>query len=109
LPEKGPEAVQAGARARLARLALAFNMHVLVYDVSPPQDPGDVDVVGLQELFERSDVVSLHCPLLNAANCFITPHIAWATRAARERLLNAVVSNVESFLRGERRNVVNPA
>jgi glycerate dehydrogenase len=47
-------------------------------------------------------------PLLSAKNCFITPHIAWATKAARERLLKTVVGNVKAFLEGCPRNVVNP-
>jgi len=48
-----------------------------------------------------------HNPLLKAKNCYITPHIAWATRAARARLLNTVVENVRAFLGGHPRNVVN--
>jgi len=47
-------------------------------------------------------------PLLRAKNCFITPHIAWATKAARQRLLAAVVENVRAFLDGRPQNVVNP-
>ncbi|MBA7608620.1 Hydroxypyruvate reductase [subsurface metagenome] len=46
-------------------------------------------------------------PLLKAKNCFITPHIAWATCAARERLLKVVIDNVASFLAGKPQNVVN--
>ena len=46
-------------------------------------------------------------PLLGAKNCCITPHIGWATRAARQRLLDAVVANVRAFLAGTPRNVVN--
>jgi len=46
-------------------------------------------------------------PLLSARNCYITPHIAWATRAARQRLLDIVVDNLKSFLAGTPRNVVN--
>ena len=49
------------------------------------------------------------CPLLTAKNCFITPHIAWATRDARERLMRIAVDNLKSFLRNERVNVVNGA
>ncbi len=45
-------------------------------------------------------------PLLAARNCFITPHIAWATRAARERLMREVVENVRAFLAGTPRNRV---
>jgi glycerate dehydrogenase len=47
-------------------------------------------------------------PLLRARNCGITPHIAWATREARARLLAATVKNVEEFLRGRPTNLVNP-
>jgi glycerate dehydrogenase len=46
-------------------------------------------------------------PLLAAKNCFITPHFAWATRAARERLMKTVVENVRGFLAGRPQNVVN--
>jgi glycerate dehydrogenase len=45
-------------------------------------------------------------PLLRAKNCLITPHIAWATRAARSRLMEAVVENVRAILAGESKNVV---
>jgi glycerate dehydrogenase len=46
-------------------------------------------------------------PLLGAKNCLITPHLAWATRAARSRLMRAVVANVRAFLAGKPENVVN--
>jgi glycerate dehydrogenase len=46
-------------------------------------------------------------PLLSARNCLITPHIAWATREARRRLLAATAANVASFLAGRPTNVVN--
>ncbi len=46
-------------------------------------------------------------PLLNAKNCYLTPHIAWATIEARERLINTCVANVSAFLDGEPINVVN--
>ncbi len=39
-------------------------------------------------------------PLLNAQNCLITPHIAWATHTARERLMGVAVQNVAAFLVG---------
>ena len=45
-------------------------------------------------------------PLLRAKNCLITPHIAWATRTARSRLMEAVVENMRAFLAGESKNVV---
>lgn len=46
-------------------------------------------------------------PLLHAQNCFITPHIAWAPKESRQRLMNIAVENVRAFLRGEAQNVVN--
>lgn len=46
-------------------------------------------------------------PLLNAPNCIITPHLAWASLAARKRLMNIVTANIASFLAGSPINVVN--
>lgn len=160
----------------VAKLALAFGMKVIAYDIVTPSSipgssPEGCQFVELDDIFRISDVVSLHCPLapqtkniinkerlermkktaflintsrgplvdeqalaealnneriagaglevlsleppeknnplLKAKNCFITPHIAWATRAARERLLKVVIDNVASFLAGKPKNVVN--
>jgi len=46
-------------------------------------------------------------PLFNAKNCLITPHIAWATRAASARLLEISIANVQAFLAGKPQNVVS--
>ncbi|MBP6671625.1 MAG: D-2-hydroxyacid dehydrogenase [Bacteroidetes bacterium] len=46
-------------------------------------------------------------PLLSAKNCIITPHIAWASFAARTRLMDAVVNNIRSFINGTPVNVVS--
>jgi glycerate dehydrogenase len=48
-------------------------------------------------------------PLLTARNCLVTPHQAWASLAARRRLLAVAVDNVKAFLAGKPVNVVNPA
>ena len=45
-------------------------------------------------------------PLLTAMNCIITPHIAWATKAARQRLMNIAVENLVAFLEGNPQNVI---
>jgi len=153
----------------VARIALVFGMRVLVHTRTPAPWP-EIDFVGLDELFTRSDVVSLHCPLtddtrgmvnaarlaamkptayllntgrgplvdeaalavalhagqiagagldvlaqepppadnplLTAPNCMITPHLAWATKAARQRLLDVAVANVRAFLEGRPQNRV---
>ena len=46
-------------------------------------------------------------PLFSAKNCYITPHIAWATFSARKRLMQIAVENVEAFIDGKLINVVN--
>nr|WP_319396725.1 D-2-hydroxyacid dehydrogenase [uncultured Desulfobacter sp.] len=46
------------------------------------------------------------CPLLTADNCYITPHIAWATLASRERLMSIAIENIKSYLAGTPKNVV---
>ena len=47
-------------------------------------------------------------PLLGAKNCLVTPHVAWASREARVRLIAACAANVKAFLAGQPVNVVNP-
>ncbi len=51
--------------------------------------------------------MSKNCPLLGAKNCVITPHLAWAPKETRERLLNIEVENIKAFLAGKPINVVN--
>lgn len=46
-------------------------------------------------------------PLLSAKNCYLTPHIAWATYEARQRLINICVENVKAFIEGKPQNQVN--
>ena len=62
---------------------------------------------GLDVLTEEPP--SPNCPLLTAKNCFITPHIAWATHGARKRLLDVAVGNLNAFLTGDKLNLVNGA
>ncbi len=156
----------------VARIAEAFGMHPIAF--GPRWTPGDRDgtvrFVGFDELLEKSDIVSLHCPLkddnrgmigaaqlarmktsafllnvsrgplldeaavaealnsgrlagagldvlsteppsstnplVGAKNCFITPHCAWGTLAARLRLQQIAVENLQAFLDGTPQNVV---
>jgi len=45
-------------------------------------------------------------PLLTARNCLVTPHIAWATREARARLMEEVIGNISGYFGGNPRNVI---
>lgn len=47
-------------------------------------------------------------PLLGLDNCLITPHIAWAPKESRQRLMDIAVENLEAFLSGAPQNIVNP-
>lgn len=47
-------------------------------------------------------------PLLSAPNCIVTPHIAWATKEARSRLMDIAADNLAAFVGGAPKNVVNP-
>ena len=154
-----------------AKLAQAFGMNVIAYDVIAGPSDLDVRMVDLDILFSESDVVSLHCPLtvdnnafvnksllskmkktaflintsrgplinepdladalnneqiagagldvlsteppsvdnplLTAKNCYITPHIAWATKSARYRLMLTAIENIRAFIEGKSQNVVS--
>jgi len=46
-------------------------------------------------------------PLLEAKNVIITPHIAWAPRESRQRLMNIAADNLKCFLEGKPQNIVN--
>ncbi|WP_425422046.1 D-2-hydroxyacid dehydrogenase [Phaeodactylibacter xiamenensis] len=157
---------------RVADLAQAFGMKILATHKHPERDarPG-VEFVSLEELFERSDVISLHAPLsepnreivnaqllqrmkstaylintgrggliqeadlklalqekqlagaaldvlsteppkegnvlINAPNCILTPHLAWASLEARQRLMDITLNNIRAFQAGAPQNVVN--
>jgi glycerate dehydrogenase len=65
---------------------------------------GQIAGAGLDVL--SSEPPAADHPLLSAKNCCLTPHIGWATGAARRRLLDMAVANVEAFLAGRPQNVV---
>lgn len=157
--------------SRVARLARAFGMNVMAHTDAPPSaPPAGIELVSLDALFSRSDILTLHCPLtplterivnaprlalmkptamlvntargdlvdeealagalngkrlgcalldvlakeppdrknplLSAHNCWITPHQAWASRAARSRLLAVALENLRAYLAGKPINIV---
>ena len=59
-----------------------------------------LDVVTKEPMAEDS-------PLIGLENCFITPHIAWASKESRQRLMDTAVDNLRAFLAGNPVNVVN--
>jgi len=81
-----------GGLVHAADLAQALNSHTIA--------GAALDVVS-------QEPIALDSPLLSARNCLITPHIAWASLAARQRLVLEAGRNIEAFLQGLMRNVVN--
>ena len=78
---------------------------IVEQDLADALQSGKVYAAGL-------DVVSIEPiradnPLLNAPNCLITPHISWAPKESRKRLMDIAVNNLAAFLKGEPVNVVN--
>ena len=155
----------------VAKIAAAFGMNVIAYSRTQRENSDGVKYVPLDTLFEKSHIISLHCPLtpetegiisgdniekmkdgviiintgrgqlidenalssalksgkvyaaavdvvskepieetnplLLAPNCIITPHIAWASKESRQRLMDIAVDNLREFCEGHPQNVVN--
>ena len=152
-----------GAIAKeVAKIANTFGMKVIAYRRTPCDSDNFVQMVTLDELYSKSDVISMHCPmnsdsdkmidettiekmkdkviilntarggivdekairkgldsgkiagygadvlsteppqkdnvLTDAPNCYITPHIAWASKESKSRLMSIALDNVKSFL-----------
>lgn len=74
-------------------------------DLADALNSGKIAGAGLDVL--SVEPASKNNPLPSAKNCFITPHIAWATFEARTRLMNIATENLKSFINGNPQNVVN--
>jgi glycerate dehydrogenase len=78
---------------------------VVAQDLADALNAGRLAGAGLDVL--DTEPPPADSPLLTARNCLVTPHIAWATREARSRLMDAAVENVAAFVAGQPRNVVS--
>ena len=155
----------------VAKIAAAFGMNVIAYSRTQRENSDGVKYVQLDTLFEKSHIISLHCPLtsqtegiisgeniekmkdgviiintgrgqlidenalasalksgkvyaaaadvvskepieetnplLLAPNCIITPHIAWASKESRQRLMDIAVDNLRQYIAGRPQNLVS--
>jgi glycerate dehydrogenase len=102
------EMVNAERLARMKPTAFLINTArgglVNEADLAAALDAGTIAGAGLDVLTVEPPPASN--PLLSAKNCIITPHIAWATRNARRRLLDVTATNIRAFLAGKPQNVV---
>ena len=67
---------------------------------------GKIYAAGLDAV--RNEPISEDNPLLKAKNCFITPHISWAPKESRQRIMDVTADNIKAFMDGSPINVVNP-
>jgi glycerate dehydrogenase len=75
-------------------------------DLAEALNSGKVYAAGLDVAVEEP--MAADNPLLTAKNCIITPHISWASRESRRRLMDIAVDNLKAFIGGNPVNVVNP-
>ena len=75
-------------------------------DVADALNSGKLAAAGLDVVY--TEPIREDNPLLKAKNCIITPHISWAPRESRQRIMDVTAENIRAFLAGRPQNVVNP-
>ncbi|MDD4573967.1 MAG: NAD(P)-dependent oxidoreductase, partial [Sphaerochaeta sp.] len=78
---------------------------IVEQDLADALNTGKIAAAGLDVV--SSEPIREDNPLLQAKNCLITPHISWAPKESRQRLMDIAVANLRGFLSGARQNVVN--
>lgn len=74
-------------------------------DVADALNSGKMAAAGLDVVY--TEPIRADNPLLKAKNCIITPHISWAPKESRQRIMDTAVANAKAYLAGEPINVVN--
>ena len=79
---------------------------IVEQDVVDALNGGKIGAAGLDVVY--TEPIKVDNPLLKAKNCIITPHISWAPKESRQRIMDCTVDNVRAYLQGAPINVVNP-
>ena len=79
---------------------------VVEQDLADALNSGKVAAAGLDVV--STEPIRGDNPLLQAKNCFITPHMAWGAIESRQRIMDTTVANIRGYQQGEPVNVVNP-
>ena len=78
---------------------------IVEQDVADALNSGKLAAAGLDVVY--TEPISPDNPLLTAKNCIITPHISWAPKESRQRIMDVTAENIRAFLAGTPQNVVN--
>ena len=78
---------------------------VVEQDLAAALNSGKVAAAGLDVV--STEPIKGSNPLLKAKNCIITPHISWAPRESRQRIMDCAVANAKAYMAGKPINVVN--
>ena len=78
---------------------------IMEQDVADALNSGKLAAAGLDVVY--TEPIRPDNPLLTAKNCIITPHISWAPKESRQRIMDATAENIRAFLAGTPQNVVN--